>query len=929
MLRGGGGGYGGSGGFGGARIAPDREATQGTVARPGRSMRLPTKEETGRQLEDVMATVPDSLKELGRTRVQRPGFGREGRQVKAFHYDVTITGKARAREDDGGGAEPLPERECGPLKPLPANTCRMVMQAVAEQQQWPLGWVFDGFKNLYTPNAFLPQHETHYEVTIPGEDTPRERSFAIRIKWAATVDIKAVVDFVRGKGGADIPQDAIQALDVALKHNTAMNPKCQAFARAFFWQDPDKVRPLGGGAEVWLGYQQSLRPCESGLTLNVDLAATAFLQVQPVHEYLARSAGLRDVREFSRGMTPMQHKKASKAIAGIRVETSHVGKRAYKVKGLTERGTAHMMFFNSEENREMSVAEYFEIRYKVRLQYPDVPCLNVGTPRKPNYLPAELCTIAPGQRRLKLDERQTAEMIKTAAQPPDERARFIEKSVTEFARLPSDETVRAFGMKVDSHMIEVDARVLVPPALSYSRTTSIRPPDHGPQMGAWNLQRLQFNNPATIHSFALASFADQRRAGRGREDPGSLEAFMCDQLDALASTGIRMPEVGGMPECVWHNPNSLYPGDTLKAALEMGAAYFGTQPQIIFVCLPDTSAELYKEVKRASDSFLGVPSQCFVTRKASIGVPAPRGRPQYCSNIAMKVNAKLGGTNCILDGMVSAHPWTSKPFMVCGADVTHPMGFSETEPSIAAVVASLDRYCSRYAAEVLLQGHRVEIIQDLKETMKKLLLAFYRANRHYKPERLVFYRDGVSEGQFNEVQSAEIPQIAAACAELGESAGETYAPKITFIVVQKRHHTRLFPTDPRMRDRSGNVQPGTVVDKAIVHPVEFGFFLNSHAGIQGTSRPTHYHVLVDQVPYSADQLQKFTYDLCYLFCRCTRSVSVCPPAYYAHLAAFRGRSMLSHADSSESETSRTTGGGRTQVEFASIHPNLATTMFYV
>ena len=38
-----------------------------------------------------------------------------------------------------------------------------------------------------------------------------------------------------------------------------------------------------------------------------------------MHEYLARSAGLRDVREFTRGMTPMQYKKASKAIAGIRV----------------------------------------------------------------------------------------------------------------------------------------------------------------------------------------------------------------------------------------------------------------------------------------------------------------------------------------------------------------------------------------------------------------------------------------------------------------------------------------------------------------------------------------------------------------------------------------------------------------------------------
>ena len=43
--------------------------------------------------------------------------------------------------------------------------------------------------------------------------------------------------------------------------------------------------------------------------------------------------------------------------------------------------------------------------------------------------------------------------------------------------------------------------------------------------------------------------------------------------------------------------------------------------------------------------------------------------------------------------------------------------------------------------------------------------------------------------------------------------------------------------------------------------------------------------------------------MCYLFCRCTRSVSVCPPAYYAHLAAFRGRAMLHATDTTASETS--------------------------
>jgi len=56
----------------------------------------------------------------------------------------------------------------------------------------------------------------------------------------------------RGQGGGDVPQDAIQALDVALKHGTALKANCQAFARAFFWDDPTKVRPLGGGAEVRL-----------------------------------------------------------------------------------------------------------------------------------------------------------------------------------------------------------------------------------------------------------------------------------------------------------------------------------------------------------------------------------------------------------------------------------------------------------------------------------------------------------------------------------------------------------------------------------------------------------------------------------------------------------------------------------------------------
>lgn len=67
--------------------------------------------------------------------------------------------------------------------------------------------------------------------------------------------------------------------------------------------------------------------------------------------------------------------------------------------------------------------------------------------------------------------------------------------------------------------------------------------------------------------------------------------------------------------------------------------------------------------------------------------------------------------------------------------------------------------------------------------------------------------DGVSEGQFSQVLLHEMTAIRKACASLENG----YLPRVTFVVVQKRHHTRLFPAQHGNRDttdRSGNIQPG-------------------------------------------------------------------------------------------------------------------------
>lgn len=123
----------------------------------------------------------------------------------------------------------------------------------------------------------------------------------------------------------------------------------------------------------------------------------------------------------------------------------------------------------------------------------------------------------------------------------------------------------------------------------------------------------------------------------------------------------------------------------------------------------------------------------------------------------------------------------------------------------------------------------IELIQDLKEMVKSLLRKFYRQTK-LKPRRIFFYRDGVSEGQFKDVIEREVASIQEACMSLDQE----YHPGITFIVVQKRHHTRFFPAD-QPTTRSGNVPAGTIVDRDIVHPREFDFFLCSHDGIQVSS----------------------------------------------------------------------------------------------
>ena len=184
------------------------------------------------------------------------------------------------------------------------------------------------------------------------------------------------------------------------------------------------------------------------------VSATAFYKAQPVIEFMCEVLDIRDINEQRRPLTDSQRVKFTKEIKGLKVEITHCGsmKRKYRVCNVTRRPAQrqswvqlalhvlysvtgidlfltrhslllliHLPFFCSSfplqlengQTVECTVSKYFLERYKMKLQYPHLPCLQVGQEQKHTYLPLEVCNIVPGQRCMKkLTDMQTSTMIK-------------------------------------------------------------------------------------------------------------------------------------------------------------------------------------------------------------------------------------------------------------------------------------------------------------------------------------------------------------------------------------------------------------------------------------------------------------------------------------------------------------------------------------
>ncbi|KAI5462319.1 Piwi domain-containing protein [Mariannaea sp. PMI_226] len=773
-------------------------------------------------------------------------------------------------------------------------------------------WLFDGKKLAWAP-VLVERGEIRCKVDLdegkrPPDAKPRPGAdFLVTIRKTTEVKVAALQGYLEHKiSFNNTVQEALNFLDHLVRQWPSQH--LLSIKRNFYKQSAAGI-PLNDGAivEVHKGGYASVRMSHNmarggvGLGYNIDVANTCFwIGGQSMDKMVCNFLATCD-RQWQ-GMTPItvanqlrpvQNKgrlessdafKQLRKLRRLRFKVRHSNRRndekiytvidfLFKEEYGLDGATARTHKFE-HDGAQISVQEYYRKKYNVNLRFSNLPLIDAG---KGGMIPMELAWVEPMQRYpFKLNPDQTAAMIKIAVTRPSVRKSDIVKNAMEL-QIGSDPFLKEYGVNFETQFAKTEARILPPPAVKF-QGGGIADPKFS---GRWDLRGKKFwkQNMVPLKSWGFVALE------QGVPFP-VLQQFANTFKTTFMGHGGK----------VLADPKLLNPPGQMRFNAAEAIAWAHEEitkssgyTQLLFLVVSKKNSGSYERLKKSADCRFGILTQVIVSNHVH------KNNGQYHSNVCMKVNAKLGGaTSCVKPPWNSPNTYfpESRPTMIIGVDVSHGAPGGNT-PSTAAMTMSVDRDATRYAAMVETNGYRVEMLTPSNIRMMFGQLSGYWRKGHNGavPAHIIYMRDGVGEGQFAYVLDQEISEIKEF---LKGKIPPNQMPKFTVIVATKRHHIRFFP---QKGDRNGNPLPGTLVEKEVTHPFMWDFYLNSHVAIQGTARPVHYHVILDEMNVPVNDFQKMIYQQCYTYARSTTPVSLHPAVYYAHLASARARAHENIASS--------------------------------
>lgn len=679
---------------------------------------------------------------------------------------------------------------------------------------------FDG-STLFLPNR-LPE--------------PQMKLQSKRITDGATIELTLTLVKVLD------PTQCIQLYNIVLRRIMKLLEMSQV---GRYYYDPKRPSPIPEHRlELWPGYITAIQAYEGGVMLLADVS----------HRLLRTDTCLNFMYDILRKNPQNFQAEVTKQLVGTVVLTRYNNK-TYRIDDIAWDKSPESKF-TYHNGEEMTYIDYYKKSYDKTLSDTGQPLLihrpkekkgvqQKGKPLEVICLIPELCSMTGLTDAIRSDFRVMKDISQHTRVTPNQRKQAMSKFIQNiYSKAEAVEELRSWGLELDKDLMKMEGRLLPPEKIILGSKTIMCN-----DQADWGREatREQVISAVDINNWmVVCTKRDQQKA-----------------MDFVQTMKQCCPQMG--IQC--RDPSTFaIRDDRTESYLRAIRENLNPQVQCVVCIFPTSRDDRYAAVKKLCCVESPVPSQMINARTIS----QQNKLRSVTQKVALQINCKLGGELWALQIPM-------KNVMIVGIDVYHDS--SKSTRSIGGFVASTNKTFTRWYSRCCFQIPGQELIDGLKVCFTSALRKYHEEN-HSLPEKIIVFRDGVGDGQLSIVANYEVKQLQECFPLLGES----YEPKLSVIVVQKRISQRIFAVQG-----SGNLdnpKPGSVLDHSITRCDWDDFFLVSQHVRQGTVTPTHYVVVHDTTGMKADHFQRLSYKLTHLYYNWPGTIRVPAPCQYAHKLAF-------------------------------------------
>ena len=755
--------------------------------------------------------------------------------------------------------------------------------------------------NLGIENRKVQQYAIHYEPIIAEDNYPLKRKIIRQLsedlkgyfeKYAQAgdtifvfsrnaqekVSLEAKVDDVLYKVTFDRTSNEVNCRNINKK--TRDNIKIKSFLEniiknifmannhmvrfdngSFF--DYHTARSIGQhNTNIWSGYSTAVTITESGL----------FLRVNDKNKLITGKTVYDKFQEFHRKYGNMRSEECMRAILdyfkGKVVIAVYGNYRAYRIGDISfDRDIKNTEFEIEKEGKKekIKIKDYYKRQYNIDLKHDDQPILIEEVPKRRRddekvvvrYLIPELCYLTGIDE---LEEKERAEIITKSKFQPSEKVKKIEqgfaylknkakkkvkKKDKEVELRSPDEIRMEWGINIGDNFVEVTAQCLPLPKLDFDgkrEEVSLR---YGRFRQQRDLRPVNFDE----NNCMLITF--DNLVNNARQD--------CEQL-AVAGRNLGVNFARPSLEKV----HSRREEDLLN---ELRKINYNDGKRIAIVVLDRNTKNLYPIIKNFLYTQGGLTSQ-FMLHDENPKGGRKKQNLSYYSAVLNQMVVKAKGELFSINFTTKI---TANPSMIIGIDTT-----MTKEGKKYVLSASYNPRFNKFYTDYKIERQNENALNDL---IKSALNYFSHINNGHLPKSVIIYRQGGNERQTEKIMRFDVPRIVKSLEEYKEN----YKPKLSIFGVNKKTDLKFFEKDNNHGYR--NIPTGTVIDKDVISPELFEFYLQCPEVDKGTGSPVHFLCLFNNNDeLTINDFEEITYRQSYYYWNWPGPIRIPAALKYAEVA---------------------------------------------